>query len=467
MNKVTTAALAGLMVVAVGAQASVSRWNGFGSAQAYIADVQDIFTLPGVVASHPDTTYIELGTARNNPSLNVDEWGTGEANDYGIMNTVDQSAYNHINDARMSWGGVNAKALGGVIGVWYNRPNNALNGITGPTLGFFTVPDGGFFGGAARNNFYNLINGPLNNQFDVLYGYTLSDATTLGFGISRATNDSKSETVNTATTSTDDSLDDFGISLGVEQKEVGPIALLEVGLQYNSRSAAHIVKGVNTDKLTAAGSGINIRVGGDLAGKDGMFGRVELGLNMQNLGIKAEPSTSPASTDFTESKNSAMGWNLGYAMGGTKDKGMGLCGLMLIGTSSSLNEANNTTEVNKFDTSKLHLLATTAGEAKLNSLLTFRAGLESDLFYSNTTVRETGASGATTKTTNTQSAHAGSFTDPNATASMGLSLTLGDITIDGVLNQDLLYTGTYLISGTPGAVSSQVSLTWPWGGSKN
>ena len=257
-----------------------------------------------------------------------------------------------------------------------------------------------------------------------------------------------------------------GLNLGLEQKEVGPLSLLEVGLQYSSRGDSRVIKGTNTDKISAGGSAINLRVGGDMAGEGGKFSRVELGFATQSLNLKAEPSASPASTDFVESKNSASAWNLGYAMGGSNDKGMGLMGLMLKGNSQGRDEANNGTEVNKKDISSLRLLASTAGEAKVNSWLSLRAGLESDLFYSTNTTTETGASGATTKSVVTNDAHAGTAADPNAKVSMGTTITLGDITIDGVLNQGLFYTGTYLVSGIPQGLSSQVSLTWPWGGGK-
>lgn len=446
MNKVTTAALAGLMVVTAGAQASDARWNGFGSANAYIADVQDIFTLPGVVASHADTTYFELGSLDTTVSPFFGNSG------------------NNVSIANNAWGGVHSKLAGGVLGLWFNRATTTLNGIDAG----YTVPDGGVAPGPAGALAARL-GSTLHNQIDVLYGYSLSDATTLGLGLSRGTNGTKTETTVGGTTgSTEETNGDFGVNLGVEQKEVGPIALLEVGLQYNSRGAAYTDKAPGgTNKIEANGSRINVRVGGDIAGEKGAFGRVELGFNTSSLNIKDAFNGGNPSNAFVESKNSGMGYNLGYAAGMSSDKGMGLCGLMLQGQSISRDEAYNGTEVNKTDKSKLNLLATTAGEAKLTNWLTFRAGLESDLFYSTSTVTETGASGATTKVTTTNDAHAGTAADPNAKASMGVSLSLGDLTLDGVFNQGLLYTGPYFISGLPAAYSSQVSLTWPWGGSKN
>jgi len=439
MNKVTTAALAGLLAVTAGAQASASRWNGFGSAQAYIADVQDIFTLPGVVASHADTTYFELG------------------NGIDIAAAFTATAYNGIAPANV-WGGVHSKLGGGVLGLWFNRVSNTISGIAG-----YTIPNAGaVLGGAEFTAWSAAATGTLNNQIDAIYGFSLSDATTLGIGLSRATNSGKTETTVGGTTgSFDSSIGDFGISLGLEQKEVGPISLLEIGLQYSSRGNSFAQKGTATDKVNMNGSSINLRVGGDMTGEKGMFSRVELGFATQSLGLKDEFATAPAAGSFVESKNSASMWNLGYAMGGTSDKGMGLMGLMLSGSGTSRDEAYNAAEVDKTDTSKMGLLATTAGEAKINGWLTVRAGLESNLFYSASTTTDQGAAGSTTKTIITSDAPAA-----NGKASMGTTLTFGDISIDGVLNQDLLYTGTYLVSGVPGALSSQVSLTWPWGGSK-
>jgi hypothetical protein len=439
MNKVTTAALAGLLAVTAGAQASQSRWNGFGSASAYIADVQDIFTLPGVVASHADTTYFELGGV-----------GTG----FGVPIGTNDISSNGVN----AWGGVHSKLGGGVLGLWFNRLSGTISGINGG----WSVPDGGVVPGPILTAFATAVSNPLRNQIDALYGFSLSDSTTLGIGVSRATNSGKAETTTAGVaTSQETNIGDFGISLGVEQKEVGPISLLEIGLQYSSRGDSFVNKAAQTDKITANGSAINLRVGGDMTGDKGMFSRIELGFATQSLGLKDELATAPAAGTFIESKNSASMWNLGYAMGGSNDKGMGLMGLMLAGSGQSRDEAFNAAEVDKTDISGMTLLATTAGEAKINGWLTVRAGLESNLFFSSSTTTEQGAAGATTKIVITSDAPA-----TNGKASMGTTLTFGDITIDGVLNQGLLFSGSYLVSGIPQALSSQVSLTWPWGGSK-
>jgi hypothetical protein len=425
MNKVTTVALAGLMVVAAGAQASKARWEGFGASQAFIADVQDIFTLPGVVSSHADSTYFEFNTT----AATTDDWG-----------------------------GVHANLGGGVLALWVNTPFEAFNGIdTG-----YTIPNSQTLATTT------LIGGfKPKTQVYAIYGFNLSDATTLAVGFNRSVGSSKTETVTSAsTTSTEVNGGDLGLSLGLEQKEVGPIALLEVGLQYNMKSASQVVKGATaTNKVTAGGSAINLRVGGDMAGENGAFSRVELGFNTQNWDLKDEPAVAQPSTAHKETKNSYNKFNLGYAMGATSDKGMGLMGLDLSSKGTSRSQPYAAAlEVNKADTSKLALLFMTAGEAKVTNWLSVRAGLEADLFYSESTTTETGASGATTKTTTTKDL---ANAQNNGKASLGATWTVGDITIDGVLSQSLLFNGVYLTSGTPTVLHSGVSATWPWGGSKN
>jgi DNA-binding XRE family transcriptional regulator len=65
MNKLTTLALAGLVAVAASAVASDTRLAGFGASSAFIADVQDIWSLPAVVASNKNATYFEMGQYTN------------------------------------------------------------------------------------------------------------------------------------------------------------------------------------------------------------------------------------------------------------------------------------------------------------------------------------------------------------------------------------------------------------------
>ena len=450
MNKLTTAALVGMLAVTAGAQASASRVNGFGASKAFIADVQNIFTLPGVVASNPDTTYFELGQT-------------------GAPAATNAVAINATAVSNNAWGGVHGKLGGGVLGIWFNTMSRTLDSIDAG----YTQPSAGTGFGGQTATFQATVQAALNNQLALFYGFELGDSTALGVGVSRGVNSNTRETVVTAGTSNaDTTINDLGLSLGLEQKGLGPISLLEVGLQFSTRNDAYTEKSTNTtNKLTADGTNIALRVGGDMTGENGKFSRIELGFATSGLSLKTAPQTAAAANTFVESKNSAMLWNAGYAMGMSSDKGMGLMGLMLKNKGQSRDEAFNgltptSAEVNKTNFNTLDLLVSTAGEAKINNWLAFRAGLESDIFYSKTTVTELGAAGNTTKTTTNANAHTGTVGDENAKISMGVTFTLGDLVLDGVLNQGLLYNGAYIISGIPSGLSSQVSLTWPWGGSK-
>jgi hypothetical protein len=430
--KKATLALAGLMAVSAAATASQSRWNGFGASNQFIADVQDIWTLPGVVATNADATYFEFGATAGFPLTGASVSGLPAG----------------------AWGGVHKKMGPGVLGLWFNRPYGELT--ASPALATaLPAPTTG----AAPST---VILAPVNT-IDVLYGFSISDTLDLGIGITKAGAGLKTEiTAGGVTTLTEQSTGDLGISLGGEIKEVGPIALLEVGLQYNMRDDVNTNNnGTITNKYKNSGTDMDLRIGGDIKGENGAAQRFEVGFGTEALSTKVDFAAAPASNAYSESKRSASGWLLGYAMSKSNDKGMGLGGLILAGGSTGLDEANSlgADTVMKVDSSAMMLTAVTAGEAKVKEWLTARAGLSSILFGSGTVTTEAGPTGSTGKMVVTTQVPA-----PNAVISTGLSLTFGDIVIDGVLNQDVLYTGTYLISGVPEGLFGQVSATWSWGG---
>jgi hypothetical protein len=408
--KKATLALAGLMAVASAAQASWARWNGFGASNAFIADVADIWTLPGVVASNPDATY-------------------GEFNTNGT--TADD------------WGGVHVAVGPGVLGIWGNRPFGELSNINGG----FTAPSSASAPALLTPA----------NQIDILYGFKLSDTLELGVGVSRLANGNKIETTTAAGTAVvDQQISGLGINVGAEVKGVGPFELLEIGVQYDMGSATSSNKnatGTVNDKVSASSTDIDVRVGGDIKG-DSMGQRVELGFNTDALNLKDEPTTALPATAFVESKNSASAWNLGWAMNKSSDKGMGLGGLMLSGLTQSRTEDNNVTVVNKFDNNVMTLALVAAGEAKATSWLTARAGISSNLYQSTQNTVETGPAATTTKVVTSTPGAAG------AAVTGGLSFIFGSLVVDTVFNQTLV-AGAGL-----GALLGQVAATYGWGGGK-
>lgn len=459
--KRTTLALAGLVAIAGSANASVSRLNGFGVSKVFFDDVQRIWTLPAVTASKKDSTYFEFGATAANPT------------------SAASTAYNGFVAAGQAWGGAHGQLGPGVLAIWAGRPYGEfgnlgnLNGaIAGPV---FTGTNGAAAGALA-------IFGVLTNQIDVLYGFSLSDTVDLGIGISRATGGTKTENTTTVGTSVVETQgSDLGVNLGADIKNVGPIALLEIGLQYNMRSDTNTDKTATgfANKNTLSGSDIDLRVGGDMTGEGGAFSRFEVGFNSDGVEFKSEADgLVPTATTYTSLKRSGMGWGLGYAMGKSNDKGMGLGGLILTGLSTSntapylglnLNTGAATAatapEVNKNENSNLMLLFVSAGEVKAKDWLSLRAGISTALYASTSATYElstTNAAGAPTVKTVITSGTAA----PNATVTTGASIHLGDITIDGLLNQDFLYTWGNLVSGIAAAPFAQVSATWAWGGAK-
>jgi hypothetical protein len=448
MKKVTTLTLAGLMAVTAGAQASASRWNGFGEANAYIADVQDIWTLPGVIASHANTTYFEFGK-----TAAVTTSGTPNANDL----------------PNGTWGGSHSALGGGVLGIWLGRSANELDGVYSAmpnvddsTTGSLTAANlsNVGIGGLTANNLLNSARTQFpEGRVDILYGFNLNDDVTLGFGVNRAAA-GKSGDIDNGGNKDKGSVDfsNIGISLGAELKNVGPASLLELGLQWNSESAtlAYTAAGGTEDKVTLVGSAIAFRAGADMTGEKGAFSRAELGLNT----VSGEGKANVGGTVIGGEKNNSLGYKLGYACGMSGDKGMGLGGLMLIGNSTNNEDIVTSGTAPKSGSSSMVLQVSSAGEMKLKDWLQTRAGISGNIWDSSATSSDNGAATPTKKTTSTTKGS-------KAVLTAGLSLLLGDVVIDGVLNQDVLYTGGYLFSGVAETISSQVSATWAWGGAKN
>jgi hypothetical protein len=423
MNKLTTAALAGLVAVTATVNASVSRRDGFGSiGAAFIADVQDIWTLPGAIVNYKDALYAELG-------------GSSYSSDV--------------------WGGAHFELGNGVLGVWGNRPVNEGGNMNQ------WVPSWGTPGSNP------------NESIDIIYGFNLSDDTTIAAGINRASwsEIDKTKEVNNEYYD-EESAGTLGLSLGLEQKNVGPIALLEVGLQFNTVSQAYTDKTTlptaDEDKVSINGTDIDLRIGGDMAGDDGRFSRVELGLNMDSASAKNEPMPVPAAGSHVENKYSGFGYNVGYAAGKSGEKGMGLVGLMLSSRSDVEEEVNSNDVAGgtyKRAYSLFQLTAGFAAEGKVNSWLTFRGGLTTNVLHNTTRER------TRNNTVTGEEVHTNSTTDygnwfdlyggQNGTASFGTSMTFGNLTIDGVLDQDLLWDGPYLVTGAgSGGLNTNVSATW-------
>ena len=451
MNKLTTLALAGLVAVAASAVASDSRMAGFGASSAFIADVQDIWTLPAVVASNKNATYFEMGDYTNFAFDGYD--GNQDVNDPN----------DNVQYTGQAWGGVHAEVGPGVLAIWVNRPTSLeldqmLNNVSG------TISDNFYAGWFGTGN-YNA-----QGRVDLFYGFGLGDKVDLGVHLSRINNDRKAEVKNVYNYGVGydlkaiDSVTGLGFGIGADIKEVAIFKLLQVGLDIDTLGETSTEEVTNSgegeQKYTLGANTIKVRVGGDVSGDEGKFGRLEFGFGLGSASEKNDAygtaSGDPA-VGNKEGKASAMAWNLGYALGKSGDKGMGLAGLMLEGISfSQESDAPDT----KSEQSSLTLALSTAGEAKVKEWLTARAGLSANLLQMDSTKYPSYYDWGTGN--NADNNTRGNSQNGTATISTGLSMVFGDLTIDGVLNQDLLFTGSYLISGLQETLFSKVSATWGW-----
>jgi hypothetical protein len=440
MNKITTAALAGLVAVTATANASVSRHVGFGDiGTAFIADVQDKWSLPGVVASQPNALYMEFG-ANANPGAA----GTG----------VNQLPTN-------AWGGVTQEVGPGKLAIWVGRgQNSTINNLYSALNTNFTTL--GTLAGSTVNTAIgstpatldaNALNtlAPAAGRVDVLYGFSLSETLDLGILISRGNRNGKVENVGGVAGRVDAyDANALGFGVGVEVKEAAIFSLLEIGATMDTDSILVSSKSTaGEDKVEHNANVFAVRIGGDMAGEEGAFSRVELGFAMGSAASKNGVTSATVATGDKEFKTGGTMWNLGYAAGKSGEKGMGLLGAMLKGNSGS-SETDGANS--KSDNSSLALLVGAAGEAKVREWATARAGVTQNVYQ---TSSATAAGASNQQVTNRSNNGA-------TTLSTGLSLMFGDWTLDGVLNQDVLYTGTFLVSGVAEALFGQVSATLVW-----
>jgi hypothetical protein len=417
MTKATIVALAGLMAVSSVAVASMPRANAFGSGGRFIADPTDKWSLPSVEINSADTTYLEF----------ANQAGTGD-----------------------NWGGADMSLGGGVLGIYGNRPLSTFANINGG----YTIPNSGI----ASSGLLMQPGGLPSSQIDLIFGYGLNDKTSIGIGVARAAAGFKTENATTGLPTTSDTREGsvLGVNVGAGLKELGAISELLIGLQYQMGAASNATNnGTITDKVSASGSDISLRVNGTINGDGGKFQGFDLTFDTASLDFKDEPSVTPATTNVITSKNTGMAWALGYASGMTSDKGQGLGGIVVSGLSQTNDEstADGTTNIAKGELSNLAINFVAAGEGKVNSVLTLRAGLSTELYGSTVTKGTNGPSAGTTVNTTT------TVDGANTAATFGATLAAGeDMTVDTTFGETLNAN-----AGVWGSMFATTAVTMKWG----
>jgi opacity protein-like surface antigen len=303
------------------------------------------------------------------------------------------------------FGGLHGEMFGGTVGLWLGRPYSGLladpdfAGINAASLG---AGDGGLPAGAL----------PTGNRFDVFY----APSETLGIMVGYASQSEEGE---------DGDLDFNEYTLGVGANLMN--GALEVAGTVALADAEH------NDTTTAAA---------DTDGKEDAMGVTLLARSHRNVGENNRLLTTGriAWADYDESDLSVLDVIVDAALNCTMHKGA----LMVLALGAHYRDASNDIEATTIEL-PVHI----AVEHQTFERVQTRFGV-SKAIYRNVDVKSDAGDIETTE-------------DGAATVSFGLGWAVQDnLTVDAVVNQDVLFTGTYVVSGIPESLSAKVSAAWAW-----
>ena len=473
-KKMTTVALAGLMAVSSGLSASASRWGGLGLISTFVADVQDVWTLPTALLDNGDALYVEYGAL--------------------VANTAGGSTAGANNQGAAAWGGVHFSSLGGQVGLWTGRALAAnLITVGQGAYAINTLTVGSAAPAAAANTNLGVAGqgfAGLVSDIDLLWGMNVNDNTQLAIGINKSSDTRVANFKRAGIAAADANARNateasstgsgFGFSVGLGMSELGALSGLWAGLAIQTASledkytddGAVAAATKQEQKDTANALTLNLRVAGEAAGDDNMSNLFDLNVDYESAETKfadgldgnADGTIAATEKNLATVKNAGMNVALGWAMMGSGEKGMGAAGLIVnFGNMSNEISAASVAGVNqalsKYETSNIGLNWAAGAEVKAKDYMTVRAGVSGDIFGTNS------RKNTVTPTTGLAVVDEANGHVPGAaTASLGVGIALGDVMIDGVVNRDFLYSGPFFIGGVAEGINTQVSLTYAWGG---
>jgi hypothetical protein len=474
MKKATSLALAGLMGASVGAYATDSRDLGFGNVSNFIVSDSSYTTLPQVVLSYKDAAFLELAGPNNEAPKNLATYLTGT----------------------QSGSGANFALGPGALGVRIGRSAEDFYGVyafsqidNSREQTQFSDAGWGYLNNrieTSEETIYNFAeNSAPKDRVDVIYALPVGQRVNLALGVNYAAfQDNYSDGNLGVQTETGLNRNIYGLTLGGDVKELGPFALLQIGAQLTEESIdAYANNSGKTSFFDSSATGLNVRVGGDVDRGDGRFGRMELTFQTSGLRVVSDPA-QPYTWTHSDTAESDFGhstaYSAGYAFGVRSDKALGLAGLRLLGdfgSDNNLQQVNNEGLLVKYDAYEVELSA--GGEYKILDWLTARAGISGSVFSGGyaSSLGEHGdvetlssEGGNTYVESGEENAILNGYTegaavDPSgsAQASVGLSMVFGTFSVDAVVNQEILYSGTYLLSGNDNLLFEKLSASYAWG----
>jgi hypothetical protein len=306
-----------------------------------------------------------------------------------------------VNDRAVGpFGGFHGEMLGGTTGVWLGRPYAGL--LADPD---FTALSAGPAAALPTANRFDLFYAPGGGMWGITLGYA-----------------SQSEDSDSG----DFDFNEYTLGVGANLMNGG----LEVAGTFAMADAEH-------NGITSATPGAT----DDLDAKEDAMGITLLARSHRDMGENKLLATGRVAwADYDETKLSVLDVLVDAALNCSMHKGA----LMVLAIGAHYRDASNDVE-----TSVIELPVNIAIEHQTFERVQTRFGVAKPL-YRNV---ETDVTGDDVETTE----------DGAATVSFGLGWQVQDnLVVDAVVNQDVLFTGTYVVSGIPESLSAKVSAAWAW-----
>jgi hypothetical protein len=380
-----------------------ARMDGMGVANWQIEDDFNIFINPAQLGNYKNVVYGELGTDPCSLS----------GGDCGNASTHTATGTSGVNNRNVgAFGGMNMDVPYGGWGVYLGRP------YVGP-LTTLTKATG---------------NAPAANRFDLFYA---THGLPLGFYLSYAS-------ISTETKSAGGKITDQGSELnlggGLLLNNMLDVAL-NIGLP--SSKCSNVADPDGAGPLTGC-PGATVKSNTSGAGNISLLGRLHTGMG-GNAKLLTTAQILLADASVKGEDNTGTTFRVDTAINSKPNPSTLL--VAGVGIVSSSSEDKVKASGTKTTTSSLFIPVNVAVEHQTFKAVKTRVGLSKNIY--NTAETKSGGTKITT------------VADGNAAVSMGLGWAVADnLTVDAVINQDILFTGGYFVSGIPETLNSKLSATY-------
>jgi len=462
MKKLAVVIFTLLMASTASAQVILSpstnaRMDGLGVANWQVEDDFNIWINPAQLSNYKNNIYGELGIY-NASSSNI---STPPGGSSGGGNSVTNPNQDGILSGSQ-WGGMNMDVAYGEWGVYIGRPYTGATALTGVDGGgnptFTTIgasplglksfglsgPLGMMIGGGSA---------PTNNRVDLFYG--LHSAAPMGFYISYA--DQSEKNTNAGVTSKDEASEINLGAGGIFGGGVldGSIDIAVPSSKCSDAAGTNTLCGINGSGDTKSDAGPSFAI---LGRHHATMGNSKLLTTGQILYIDA--SSKDTSGAGFKVDNTTMGWRLDTALNSRPiPDALVIVGIGLAGanTEAKLNQGGG-----KVTVDQIAIPVNVAVEHQTLKALKTRLGFSKPLYNSSNCKDTAGASTCSgAVVSGTPVTKVDTVSDGAATVSFGLGWTpVDNLSIDAVVNQDVLFSGTYMISGVSETLSSKLSATY-------